>query len=376
MSLNNNDIEWIAKLAIPERDKGYTRTFYSYPAKFQAKLPRGLIKRYSSEEELIFDPFVGGGTTGLESMLLNRKFLGYDINPFAIFISKVKTTFLEPSLLTDKLENILKNSNGNFSIIQNILDDDDKLCLGKQISHEINMLFTSIRQYSGSLSIQRFFELALIHSTKIVGRRDFELKNNWKNASIIPIFHRKSDKMIREISTLPKDIQFKPKFKNSSNENVHLEDESVDLIITSPPYKDKDVEYQQLQLQRRSIQRSKRSNIISTILGTIPLDKRDLCWTGGSGNTYWENCWKSLKECYRVLKSDKLAFYWIGFKTSEDKTIFKTQLERTGFHIRKILPVILSHDRAASGRSTHHGRSTGMMSNDYLFIVEKRKALE
>ena len=77
MSLSDKDTEWFAKLTTPERDKGYTRTFYSYPAKFQAKLPRGLIKRYSSENDLIFDPFVGGGTTGLESMLLNRKFLGY-----------------------------------------------------------------------------------------------------------------------------------------------------------------------------------------------------------------------------------------------------------------------------------------------------------
>ena len=85
MNLNSDEIVYITDLAKPERDKGYTRTFYSYPAKFQAKLPRGLIKRYSSEGELIFDPFVGGGTTGLEALLINRRFLGYDINPFAIF---------------------------------------------------------------------------------------------------------------------------------------------------------------------------------------------------------------------------------------------------------------------------------------------------
>ncbi len=373
MSLSDKDIEWIAKLAIPERDKGYTRTYFSYPAKFQAKLPRGIIKKYSSEKECVLDPFVGGGTTGLESMLLNRKFLGYDINPFAIFLSKVKTTFIEPSLLVDTLDSIL-NSNTNFPTYQDILDDDDKLCLGKQISHEINMLFNSIRQNSGTQNVQWFFELALIHSTKIVGRRDFELRNNWKNASIIPIFQQKSKKMIKGISTLPRNIPFKPEFKIASSHNIDLEDDSVDLIITSPPYKGIDVEYQQLQLQRRSMQRSKRSNIISTILGTTPLQKKRLCWTGRSGKVYWENCLKSLKECYRVLKNDKLAFFWVGFKSLEDKSKFKAQLERTGFHICDFLHVSLSNDRAASGRSTHHGKATGMMSNDYLFIVKKRLA--
>ncbi|UCG90750.1 MAG: site-specific DNA-methyltransferase, partial [Candidatus Heimdallarchaeota archaeon] len=87
MALTNNDIPWITDLAKPERDKGYTRTFYSYPAKFLSKLPRGLIERFSKKEELIFDPFVGGGTTGLEAMLLERQFIGYDINPFAILVS-------------------------------------------------------------------------------------------------------------------------------------------------------------------------------------------------------------------------------------------------------------------------------------------------
>ncbi|MFX0088015.1 MAG: DNA methyltransferase [Candidatus Hodarchaeota archaeon] len=372
MSLSDKDIEWIAKLAIPERDKGYTRTFFSYPAKFQAKLPRGIIKKYSSEKEFVFDPFVGGGTTGLESMLLNRRFSGYDINPFAIFLSKVKTTFIEPSLLLDTLANILE-SNINFPIYKDLLDDDDKLCLGKQISHEINMIFNSIRQNSGIENVQWFFELALIHSTKIVGRRDFELRNNWKNASIIPIFQRKSKKMIRGISTLPRNIQFRPEFKIASSNKIDLENDSVNLIITSPPYKGLDVEYQQLQLQRRSIQRSKRSNIISTILGTTPIQKKRLCWTGRSGQVYWENCLKSLKECYRILKNDKLAFFWVGFKSLEDKFKFKTQLERAGFHICNILNVSLSNDRAASGRSTHHGRATGMMSNDYLFIAKKKK---
>lgn len=371
MNLNSDEIVYITDLAKPERDKGYTRTFYSYPAKFQAKLPRGLIKRYSSEGELIFDPFVGGGTTGLEAMLINRRFLGYDINPFAIFVSNVKTTYIDPSILKEKLKKICLLFKEELKLNHDILDIDDKICLGEKISSEINKLYGIIHQSSDNSVIRHFFELALIHSIKIVGRRDFELRSRIESQSIKPTFLRKSTKMINEMIFLPKESLYQPKFILGSNHKVELRDNSVDMIITSPPYKDKDIEYQQIQIQRRSINRSKRSHAISTILGVNPLLKKDLCWTGRSGEEYWNKSWKSLKECYRVLKKNKFAFFWIGFKTLEDKTRFKSQIKTIKLHICETIPVTLSNDRAASGRSTHHGKKTGMMSKDYLYITKK-----
>jgi DNA modification methylase len=238
-----------------------------------------------------------------------------------------------------------------------------------KISHEVNALFDSISSHVQKTLVKRFFELALIHSIKIVGRRDFESKKNWETASIIPIFKRKAKKMIQEISLLPMSSEFIPILKLTSNHNTDLENDSVDLIVTSPPYKDKDVEYQQIQIQRRTLHRSKRSNVISTILGTDPLPKSILC--GGFGTSYWENSLKSLKECYRVLKPDKLAFYWTGFKDSSDLEYFENQLTEVGFEYLTAIQVHLSNDRAASSRSTHHGRATGMMSHDYLFVTKK-----
>lgn len=371
MNLNNNDIIWITDLAKPERDKGYTRTFYSYPAKFQAKLPRGLIERFTTEGGLVLDPFVGGGTTGLEAMLLNRRFLGYDINPFAIFVSEVKTTYLAPNALDLQLKIILEKYADIKKPTLNVLDKDDIICLGSKISHEINSLLECISIGLKNSSVKHFFELALVHSVKIVGRRDFELKENWKNASILPIFIRKAKKMIRQISSIPKDPQFVPEFKLASNHHIELESASVDLIVTSQPYKDKDIEYQKIQIQRRSLKRSKRSDIISAILKTSPLSKKELCWTGLSGKNYWKNSLKSLNECYRLLKPCKFAFFWVGFKNTSDVQYFESQLSEVGFNIIITIQVELSEDRAASGRSTHHGRPTGMMSHDYLFVVTK-----
>lgn len=366
-----DDISWIKQLSTPERDRGVTRTYYSYPAKFQAKLPRGLIERFTQKTgDLVLDPFSGGGTVGLEAMLLNRRFIGYDINPFAILVSKVKTTYLEPDKLEATLMKILSGIQSNSESLLEVLDSVDKECLGSKIAKEINSLFTEISQ-EYSESVRNFFILALMHSIKIVGRRDFEQKSQGKKKSILPIFTRKSRKMIREIKFLPMVTLQPPEFKLASSHNMDLDDNSTDLIIASPPYKDKDVEYQKIQIQRRSLQRSKRSDVISKILGMKPLTKEKLCWTGNKGKNYWENTSISLNECFRVLKSKKYAFIWTGFKNQEDLLYYEDLLRKANFfYLNKIL-INLSDDRVASGRSTHHGKSTGMMEQDYLFILQK-----
>lgn len=47
-------------------------------------IPRNLLLRYSQEGDLILDQFAGGGTTLVESKLLNRDIIGVDINDIAL----------------------------------------------------------------------------------------------------------------------------------------------------------------------------------------------------------------------------------------------------------------------------------------------------
>lgn len=49
--------------------------------------------RYSKENDIVLDQFVGGGTTAVEAKLTNRNFIGVDINPNALEITKSKLNF-------------------------------------------------------------------------------------------------------------------------------------------------------------------------------------------------------------------------------------------------------------------------------------------
>jgi DNA modification methylase len=68
------DSLWI----ITERDKtGKHNGFYH--GNFVPQIPHQLILRYTKKDEIVFDPFVGSGTTAFEAESLGRDFVGIDI---------------------------------------------------------------------------------------------------------------------------------------------------------------------------------------------------------------------------------------------------------------------------------------------------------
>jgi len=77
-----------------EHISGFTHEFYNYPARFSPKFVKETIKAFSKEGELIIDPFMGGGTTLVESKLLGRNAIGFDISSLANFITNVKISTL------------------------------------------------------------------------------------------------------------------------------------------------------------------------------------------------------------------------------------------------------------------------------------------
>lgn len=73
---------------------GLTHCFYRYPARFSPKFARAAIETFTERGELVYDPFMGGGTTLVEAMALSRKAIGTDLNSLAYFVAKTKTTLL------------------------------------------------------------------------------------------------------------------------------------------------------------------------------------------------------------------------------------------------------------------------------------------
>jgi DNA methylase len=73
---------------------GLTHSFYRYPARFSPAFTRAVIEVFTKPGQVVYDPFMGGGTTVVEATVLGRRAVGTDINSLALFLADVKTTVL------------------------------------------------------------------------------------------------------------------------------------------------------------------------------------------------------------------------------------------------------------------------------------------
>jgi len=81
--------------SFPERGKWATHNA-KYRGNFAPQIPRNIMNRYSKRGNIVLDPMVGGGTTAIEARLLNRNFIGRDINPKSIKIARSLMHFKQP----------------------------------------------------------------------------------------------------------------------------------------------------------------------------------------------------------------------------------------------------------------------------------------
>ncbi len=78
----------------------------SYRACFKPQLPHFFIDKLTVEGDVIFDPFMGRGTTLLEGVLSGRNVVGCDVNPLSKIIIEPRLTPPSIKLIEDRIYNI------------------------------------------------------------------------------------------------------------------------------------------------------------------------------------------------------------------------------------------------------------------------------
>jgi DNA modification methylase len=112
------DSLWI----ISERDKSGKHSGF-YHGNFVPQIPRQLILRYTKKDDIVFDPFVGSGTTAYEAESLGRHFIGIDIQKNLIEQLKLK---VDNKKYFSELINADSADKKTFSEIVEILNDRKK----------------------------------------------------------------------------------------------------------------------------------------------------------------------------------------------------------------------------------------------------------
>jgi DNA modification methylase len=90
----------------------YTHLIHPYPAKLLVHIPFLFLSNdlLSKPGDLVLDPFCGSGTVLLEAQLASRHAYGVDANPFARLVAQVKTTPITQEVLLKALNTIIKET--------------------------------------------------------------------------------------------------------------------------------------------------------------------------------------------------------------------------------------------------------------------------
>ncbi|OGS56871.1 MAG: hypothetical protein A3K60_01585 [Euryarchaeota archaeon RBG_19FT_COMBO_56_21] len=236
-----------------------THGIHRYPAKFIPQVPRFCMEAYSDVGESVLDPFMGSGTTLLEAIFCGRNSYGIDIHPLAKLIAKVKITPLEPARLGEVAEDLLTgiraDSDDNSEWVPEIPNRDHWFR-----PHVLSELAT-IKKHIWSMKKgdnQDFFKVCFSSIIRKVSNSD--------NDSLIPevtSFQKKLDEQgktsydaIARFENTVKNrkmdaadfwklsMEVTGKYRKAPHarivgkdaRDISLEDSSIDMAVTSPPY--------------------------------------------------------------------------------------------------------------------------------------------
>lgn len=242
----------IEKINIP-KEKGsttyLTHNFHAYPAKFVPQIPNYFIKKFTKENDVVFDPFVGCGTTMVECKLLNRVGIGVDLNPIATLVSKSKTTDLSNMEIIE-VENIISQIkkaisdlyNKEFFTYQIPEFHNRDHWFQKNVQKELTIIIDFLNKIQNH-SISNFLKTAISSIIVNVSNQESDTRYAAKNKNIsdfqtFQTFEKKVDSMIERIKAFSSkvngiDINI---INDDSRKLDFLNDNTVDLVVTSPPY--------------------------------------------------------------------------------------------------------------------------------------------
>lgn len=232
----------------------------SYRACFKPQLPRFFITRLTGENDLVYDPFMGRGTTVIEAALLNRVPVGCDINPLSQILTNPRLNPPEIVEIQERLQSI------DLQKPQEIWDDLlvfyhpetlrsitnlREYLLKKEKYGEIDRVDAWIRMVATSRLTghsRGFFSVYTLPPNQAVSV-DSQRKINEKRSQTPPwrdvkaIILRKSRSLLRKLkrseATLLQSIFTRTRLITSSADHTpEIQDNTVNLVVTSPPFLD------------------------------------------------------------------------------------------------------------------------------------------
>ena len=232
----------------------------SYRACFKPQLPRFFIERLTEPGEIVYDPFMGRGTTLVEAALLGRIPFGCDINPLSAFLTKPRLN--PPSLeqIEARLQQIDFTDHDEWPEELLVFYHSEtlkqivalkKYLLGRVADRKLNSVDDWIRM----IAINRltghssgFFSVYTLPPNQAVSIKSQQKINQDRNQippkrNVAKIILKKSrvllsdtDEIVR--NDLERNFRRALLLTQAASTTPQIPENSVSLVVTSPPFLD------------------------------------------------------------------------------------------------------------------------------------------
>lgn len=295
-----------------------THWIYPYKGKFHPQMIRALLNIIGLKKgDVVFEPYSGSGTTALEAQLLGINTIGIDISPLCVFQGRVKT---ESLFVYDEL---LKIKNNVLSLLNVDMFNDE------------TNYFKSLENLTTDERVRNFYIMVRLLSISDESRRKRDFKTSFlKNLNLMLESVNDHKNIVEELSIDLGNIEI----KFGDSRNTRIDSNSVDGIITSPPYS----------IALDYVENDEHS--LKDLGYDITKIREDFIGVRGTGKKkvelYNDDMMKSYNEMYRILKPGKFAVIVIGNATyagNEVKTVEFTidYMQKTGFTLTKNINKII-----------------------------------
>ena len=230
----------------------------SYRACFKPQLPRFFIENLTQEGNIIYDPFLGRGTTLIESALLNRNIIGNDINPLSQILCSPRLSIpdlhdLEDYLATIPFDQTMSSeidlsmfyheqTLGELVSLKNFLLEKEAQGTLNPLDHWIRMVATN--RLTGHS--QGFFSVYTLPPNQAVSQeRQLKINEKYQQA---PQYRDVKKLILKKTKSLIKDLTLDQKqqlqqisqsalfLTEDASQTKQIPDRIVDLTVTSPPF--------------------------------------------------------------------------------------------------------------------------------------------
>lgn len=223
---------------------------HEYKGKFNPQVVRGILNSFNIYNKIVLDPFCGSGTSLIEGALNNNKMIGFDINPFAVFLSntKIRAISLDTKLVIDVLDKAISfvKKSENYKILY----EEREAYLSSWFPEEIKVI---IERYRIALqkeneALRNFLLLCMsniLRDYSLQEPQDLRVRRRKTELPTIDIFDAlkiEANRNIEKIShykkiQLPKRRTSRAVEQDIRSKNIPQEfNNHFDFAITSPPY--------------------------------------------------------------------------------------------------------------------------------------------